>query len=186
MADDARQALEKGSPLSAIRRFEAVLAAQPDDPEVLADLARAWLGGGDQNQAIACFSRAIDWFFSLNCKAEAAVCYVEILKIDSRYTFPPKRQMALAAALEEKGEFRAALSAFRLLIRAAPDSSEGERALLRVAAIQLQRLNAPEEAAASFEEFLGRFPRSEWRGYASDQLKLARKTSPAPPPNTPA
>jgi membrane associated rhomboid family serine protease len=174
MAADARAAMEKGAPLSAVRRWESVLSNRPNDPDVQAELGRAWLGAGDRDQAVAHLTQAVSGYLVGERRVEGVQCYVEMVRIDPRLVLPAEQQFALAAALEEQGEFRAAVAAFQVLLRNWPDAAEAERALLRMAGLYLQRLDAPKQAADVFQTFLDRYPESQWRGYAEDQLRIAR------------
>jgi tetratricopeptide (TPR) repeat protein len=173
MADDARSALDRGAPLAAVRRWEAVLAAQPDNLEAKAELARAWAAAGDRTEAVMHYRLAVMALLKANRKADAAVRYAEMAASYPDETFPPAEQLALAAALEERGNYAAAKTAFELLARAHPDAPEAERARLRRGVLLLKRLKDPAAAADALAEFLRRHPDSEWRGYAEDLLRSA-------------
>src|SRR5207249_496339 len=88
---------------------------------------------------------------------DAISCYIEILRIDPRASLPADQQFALAAALEEQGEYRSAVAAFQVLLRNNTDAPEAERALLRMGSMYIQRLDSPREAADVFQTFLNRY-----------------------------
>jgi membrane associated rhomboid family serine protease len=179
MAVDARAAMEKGAPMSAVRRWEAILVTQPDDPDVHLELGRAWLGCGDRDQAISHFRNAIDRLLQAEKKNEAAGAYVELTRIDPKQALESAKHFAVAAALEELGDFRHAAAAFVLLVNQHPEAPETERALLRLGGIYLQRLDSPKEAAGVLAQFLERYPQSDWKSYAEAQHKIATERSTA-------
>ena len=174
LAVDARAAMEKGAPLSAVRRWEAVLASRPNDPDAEAELGRAWIAAGDTAQGITHLKAAISTYLRADRKPDAVACYAAILRADPRGYLPGDQQFAVAATLEEQGEYRSAVAAFQVLLRAHAGAQEAERALLRIGGMYLQRLDSPGAAAEVFQAFLDRFPSSGWRGYAEDQLRIAR------------
>jgi membrane associated rhomboid family serine protease len=177
MTVDAHEAMQKGSPFSAVRRWEAVLIVQPDNMEAEAELGKAWAIAGDKDQSIEHFTKAINTLLKQGKKGEAASRYKEMAGFYPQETLQPEDQFVVGAALEEAGSFEAASTAFGLISRLYPGTGEAERADLRLGVIHLKKLNSPQRAVVILETFLEKYPQSEWRAYAEDMLRAARAQS---------
>jgi len=159
LATDAAIEMERGSPLAAAHRWEAVLQEEPENLHAMGELARAWGLVGDREQS--------------------AGRYREIISGLLRKFFPdelldnPADQFAAAAALEEAGEYEASLGAFDLIPSMFPESREVEMAQLRSAVLLVKRLSRAEDGRERLRAFLEEYPATEWRAYAEDVIRAA-------------
>jgi membrane associated rhomboid family serine protease/TolA-binding protein len=177
MTVDAHEAMQKGSPFSAVRRWEAVLLVQPDNMDAEAELGKAWALAGDKEQGLEHYLKAIATLLKHGRKVDAVRRYKEMTGFYPQQSLSPEEQFVIAAALEEGGDFEAASSAFGLISRFYPDATEAERADLRLGVLYLKKLNSPQRAVAILETFLEKYPQTEWRAYAEDMLRTARGQS---------
>ncbi len=174
LAADATREMEQGSTVSAARRWEAVLKAQPDNMEAEAELGKAWAALGDRHQSETRYRRAISGLVRNGSKSEAARRYSEMTGFYPDAVLDPADLFAVASALEEQGSYAPAIAAFESLIRTAGQSREAEMSSLRTGMLYLNRLSSPRDAVTNLVRFIEQYPRSEWRSFADDLLKTAR------------
>lgn len=174
---DARQAMDKSTPGDAIKRWESVLAKEPDNAEARAELARAWLLLGDPEQTAAQAEKAVEAYLSQNRRAEAARIYALMHEKNIRMTgIAVARLFMLGSALEDQEQFELAAETLRAASARDPDSPAAETALLKVIGLYLHRLNRREEALILARLFLERYPLSQWRSMA-EELRRAAETA---------
>jgi len=184
LAEDAAQEMERGSPLSAARRWEAVLRADPGNLHAEAELGRAWALAGDREQSLAHYRRAISGLLRQGDRPEAAARYRQMTEFFADAALDAPEQFAVANALEETGYYATALAALQALLQDHAEAREAEMALLRIGVLHLKRLNEPDAAVENLERFLGRYPVSEWRAYAEELLRAARRVQAGGEENT--
>lgn len=175
LAADAALEMERGSPLAAAHGWETVLIAQPDNLHAQAELGRAWGLVGDKEQCRMYYCAAIAGLLKKGDKREAAARYQEMTGFYTDAALDAPEQFAVAGALEEQGDYPPALAAFETLLRVHQDAREAEMARLRTGVLHLKRLDAPDRAREALETFLDRYPQSEWRAYAEELLRAARR-----------
>ncbi len=171
---DAARAMERSMPGDAIKRWEALLAREPQNATARAELARSWLALGDIEQAGHNYEEAIAAHLRRNSRSEAALLYAEIrerhirtAKIDNSLLF------VLGNALEELDQYDLAADTLRTACLHAPDAPEAETATLKIATLYIQRLNRREEARILLRLFMERYPTSQFRRLASDLMAQA-------------
>ncbi len=171
LAADAAMEMERGSPLKAVHRWEAVLHEQPDNLYAEAELARAWTMVGDRVQASERYQSVILKLIRSGDRREAAARYEEADAESAAPTLPAAEQLALASALEETGKYQVSHDALQKLVSEYPAASECETARLRLASLLVKRLNRPDEAKSILVSFLAEYPDSTWKPFAEDQLR---------------
>ncbi len=174
LTQDARQDMDTNEPGAAIRRWEQLLAREPDSATARVELARAWLALGDSEQASESYLAAIAFQLSRNARVEAALLYAEMREKGLNDAPLPTGQLfALGGALEEVERFDLAAQTLRALTVRAPDSVEAETASLKVISLYVHRLDRREEARILLRLFKERYPHSAGRALADDLLKAA-------------
>jgi membrane associated rhomboid family serine protease len=191
---DARQAMAHGSPGEAIKRWERLLAREPNNAGALIELARAWLLLGDREQATRHYQQAILLLLKQSRRAEAARLYLELCAGEdssreqasenpeenrlplphslARLAFLPTAALfALGCALEEQEQFAPAAEALRAVTVRSPDAPEAETALLKVVTLYLHHLSRREEARILLRLFLERYPHSTFRAMAESLMR---------------
>ena len=183
LSEDAQKAMRRSDPGDAIKRWEILLAREPNNAMARSEMARAWLLLGDSEQAQTYFQQAISAYLAQNKRAEAALLYAEM-----RETLPPQgfnardgelkseQLFMLGGALEDLEQFPLAADTLRAVTIRAPDAPEAEIALLKVISLYVHRLNRREEAGVLLRLFREKYPHSAWRSLAED---LRRETEEA-------
>ena len=178
--EDAQKAMGRSVSGRAIKRWEILLAREPDNATARSEMARAWLLLGDTEQAETVVSAGGVSLSSQNKRAEAALLYAEM-----RESLPPQgfesrdgeltsaQLFILGGALEDLEQFALAANTLRAVTSAAR-SPEAETALLKVISLYVHRLNRREEANVLLRLFKEKYPHSVWRNLAED---LAAKTN---------
>jgi tetratricopeptide (TPR) repeat protein len=174
LSQDAVTALAKNMPGAAIRRWEILLAREPNNATARSEMARAWLALGDMEQAGFHYARAIEAHMEANNRSEAALLYAEMREHDLRLPGATTGQLfLLGGALEEMEQFALAADTLRAATVRAPDAPETETALLKVISLYVNRLHRQEEAKILLRLFMERFPRSQFRSMAEDLMRAA-------------
>jgi outer membrane protein assembly factor BamD (BamD/ComL family) len=174
LAADAHKEMQRGSPLSAARRWQAILREHPENMEAEAEIGKAWALAGDREQSLLHYKKAILGYLQQGNKRDAVIRYREMLALHHEVVLEAPLLFSIASAMEEQGDPVSALSTFERITLDHPDACEAEMAVLRTAVIRLKRLNDPDRAAQQFEWFLQRFPQSDFRQYAETMLLEAR------------
>jgi membrane associated rhomboid family serine protease len=166
---DAAQAMAKNVPGAAIKRWEALLARDPNNQTARLELARAWLLLGDTEHASANYLEALRNRLARRQRPEAARLYTEIREHDLRTSSLSASQLfALGHALEETEQYALAAETFRNLTARDPEAPEAEVALIKVIMLYVHRLNRHEEARILLQLFIERYPHSQWRSLAEN------------------
>jgi membrane associated rhomboid family serine protease/TolA-binding protein len=164
---DAAQAMDKNVPGAAIKRWEALLAREPNSQTARLELARAWLLLGDTEHASSRYQEALQDRLSHKKRAEAARLYAEMREHDLRVpTLSASELLALGSALEDGEQYALAAETLRALTTHNPDAPEAEMAMIKVIMLYVHRLNRREEARILLHLFLERYPHSQWLNLA--------------------
>lgn len=185
---DANQAMDQSVPGAAIKKWELLLAREPDNPGVHEELARAWLLLGDGDAAVKHYVDAMALHLKLSDRPSAARIYSELhtiglpandqdksARIATRSSLAsilmqltPEQLFGIGSALEVNGQFDLATEAFRVVSMRAPNSPEAETAVLKCASISLRKLGRVREARVLVDLFLDRYKNSPYRVLAED------------------
>ena len=179
----AARAMSKSNPGEAVKRWEVLLAREPNNATAWAELARAWLLLGDTEQASTHFQKAIGSFLAQGKRAEAALIYAEMRDAaPNGHTLATRdgnlttaQLFLIGNALEDLEQFDLAADTLRAVTIREPNPAQSEVALLKVITLYIQRLDRKEEASVLLRIFEEKYPRSQWRTLAAD-LKKAAKT----------
>jgi membrane associated rhomboid family serine protease len=180
LASDAAEEMARGSPLSAVRRWEVVLRSRPEDANARAELAHAWAVAGDEEQSLPLYRAAISALLKAGAKVDASRRFLEMRSFFPNAALEPAAQFSVARALEESGDYRSALAVYEALVESIPDSHEAEISHLRAGVILFRHMDDPEKAVVRLQSFLKRYPESAWRQYAQDTLRAAQRRVESP------
>jgi membrane associated rhomboid family serine protease len=154
---------------------ERALRAEPANAYLMRRLAQAYRSAGESALAVQTYQRCICSFANRNLLDQGAETYLELLEYDETATLAPEVQIKVARQLERMRAHQAA-AAYSVLVERHPAAPDAEFALLRLAALQLEKLHQPYEAARYLDEFLRRYPSSRWAAEARQaREKLAAK-----------
>ena len=200
LSADATHAMDRSVPGAAIRKWELLLAREPDNPAVHEELARAWLLLGDGDAGVQHYFQSMILYLKGSDRDAAARIFSELhniglprndedktARIATRTTLAsllmrltPEQLFGIGSALEANGRYDLATEAFRIVSMRSPDSQEGETSILKCASISLRKLGRIPEARALIELFLDRYPNSPYRVLAED-LRREADAKPQPP-----
>lgn len=192
---DAARAMDHNVPGAAIKRWESLLAREPENPLAHTEMARAWLLLGDMEVAHTHFLAAIRAHLAANHRSEAARLFAEMRDNEDRpsktarasqtaalrsrlagvASLSTAQLFALGSALEEQEQFPLAAETLRLITVRDPDSTEAETALLKVVHLYVHHLRRFEEAKILLRLFLERYPHSQWRALADELQREAQE-----------
>jgi tetratricopeptide (TPR) repeat protein len=190
---DAARAMDSSVPGAAIRKWELLLAREPENAAVHEELARAWLLLGDGDAAVQHYFEAIVLYLKRLDRASAARLFTELhtiglprneedksARVATRSSLAgvlmklsPEQLFAIGSALEANQQFDLATEAFRVVSMRAPESQEAETAVLKCATISLRRLGRIREARVLIDLFLDRYRNSPYRVLAEDLRREA-------------
>jgi membrane associated rhomboid family serine protease len=157
---------------------ERALRADPNNAYLMRRLADAQRHAGEYERAVETYQRCISSFASRNLLDQAADVYRELVEYNENAVVPPDLRMQIARHLEQDRPKEAA-AAYRLLIEQFPQHSTAELALLRLAALFIQKLDQPREGARYLDQFLQRYPNGQWAEAARrEREKLAQQFGP--------
>jgi membrane associated rhomboid family serine protease len=190
---DASIAMDRSVPGAAIKKWELLLAREPDNPAVHEELARAWLLLGDGDAAIQNYFESMVLYLKRSDRGSAARLFTELhaiglpqnsedktARIVTHSTLAsflmkltPEQLFGIGSALEANEQFDLATEAFRIVSMRAPNSQEGETAVLKCASISLRKLGRVREARVLIDLFLDRYKNSPYRVLAEDLRREA-------------
>lgn len=170
---EAKRCYDAGSTLEAAHRYEALIKCDPDNAFAHAELGRLWAILEEEDQSLPYYRMAIELYILQGEEEEALARADEMKRFWPNATIPAQTRFRFASFLEESGRTQRAIAAFRKLAKDAPDSVEAEMALLKVGQLQLSFGRDPDAARSTLEDFLARYPHSEWRRFAEETLARA-------------
>ncbi|MDO8586707.1 MAG: rhomboid family intramembrane serine protease [Armatimonadota bacterium] len=177
LLNDAEDSYRRGTLLDVIRKYEALLRYDTNDPFTRAELGRTWALLDDEEQASKYYSTAIDLYLKTNGGTEAAARYQELLYILPNSQLPQDLLYRLGCYLEESDKPWRAIEVLNKVCPPNGPETECQMAALKVAQIQLNKVSRPHLAAATLEQFLRTYPNSEWRALAEQLLRTAHTNS---------
>ncbi|MGC8667076.1 MAG: rhomboid family intramembrane serine protease [Chthonomonadales bacterium] len=172
---DAAKIASDGTPMSALRRWEEVLAKRPSDVQAHAQIALLWAVAGDREQCAEHYRSAVaGWMRNGNRQAAAETfCTIQEQLPGDDLGLTHEEALFVASGLEELGATEQAVA----LLQRAAKHWNSDAAALRACVLLLRRLHAHHRAADGLREFLEDYPASEWRQYAAQMLREAEESA---------
>ncbi|MBC8137441.1 MAG: rhomboid family intramembrane serine protease [Fibrella sp.] len=179
--EDAETAGRQDRWLDAARLYSRYLAEKPDDAATHRAMGRVNVKLRQSEDAHRHFMESLRLYLqsppSPPISAAVAGVYGDACAAFETFPLPAALLSRIAGACEETAQFDLARRALTDLCRNHAGTKEGENGLLRLGKLYLSRLHQPQSAAEVFQEFLQRYPQSEWRGhverlYAESRGKL--------------
>jgi tetratricopeptide (TPR) repeat protein len=150
----------------AIEHYEAVLAAQPDNPEALRGIALAWAATGARDKALACYGRLEKLGGDPSFRLDRARLWMESGEIDRarkevlhHLESSPDDHAArvlLADIHAKQGHARQAAQTLVEVLEVAPDNREASTRLARL----YRQLGEPQKAVQTMEGLINRLEKS--------------------------
>ena len=179
LTQDASQAMHKNVPGAAIKKWETLLAREPENAEAWCELGRAWLMLGDRDQAKSEYIRSLIVLLKQTRLTDAAMLYVEMRELEftpSDLTAP--QLFALGTGLIDLEQYGLAIETLRRVYIYHVTAAEAEQALLEAISLDVKCLHRLEEAKICLRLYFERYPDSPLRPLA-EELRRAINDFPA-------
>jgi membrane associated rhomboid family serine protease len=158
---------------------ERALRGEPNNAYLMRRLAAAQRHAGEYERAVETYQRCISSFASRNLLDQAADVYLELMEYNENAALPPEMRLQIARHMEQNRPKEAAV-AYRLQLEQFPEHPTAELALLRLSALYIQKLSQPREGARYLDQFLQRYPNSQWaEGARREREKLEQQIGPS-------
>jgi Flp pilus assembly protein TadD len=185
-------AYSAGDYASALERYQAAIAKNPEDAEALSNLGQVLVRLGKAEEAVPYFDRAIAlipqrWAYRFN-RARALGILGRTREAvngyrDAQQLFPNDYATAfnLGLALHRLGEEAEAVEAYKKAIELEPNDATFRLAL----GTSLERLQRPRDAAAAYDEYLRLAPSAPDANSVRARIAQLTQTPPPPVPGQP-
>jgi len=162
--------LKRKTLIDVAEQFRALNEADPSDPFAYAELGRVRALLRDQARSIASYITAIGLYKKNGQKDEALICLNEALRFWPEPMLPFDTIFRFACFFESLGALKEAADRFKWLSTKAHGKPEAEMALIKLAQIQLDRFNLPDQAKETIEQLKREYPDSKWMDLADQML----------------
>lgn len=161
--------LKVGNTVAAASQFAELIEDRPDKAEYYHMAGKAHLDRNDKEAARKNYIQAIELYLRVNDSAAASQAYEELLRYRSDIKLPPQIQFSVSSACQSSGKFMLAVEGFEHFLRAYPNDRRAELALFRIGQVY-EKMGEIDKAVAIFQDFLDRYPLSEWTSWAQQWL----------------
>lgn len=165
--------VSRGEWFAALGEYESYLSARPDDPEVIAQVARVQRVTHQESQAVDRFAAAIRLWLARGEIRKACDGYEEMKRLLGGVALPPGDLLRIARGCEELGRPGDASRAYEAYGRHYPDREGAALALLKSAEIEQHALNNPGRARFLYDELLRRPLRPDLERMVRERSELA-------------
>lgn len=155
LAQGARYAA-RGEWFASLGEYEAYLQKRPDDPEIVAQVARIQRVTHQETQAAERFRSAIHLWIRGGDIREACDAYEEMKRLIGPVAIGPSDLLRLARGFEELGRPGDASRAYEAYGKLYPEREAAAVAMLKSAEIEHRALNNPGRARYIYDELLKR------------------------------
>jgi membrane associated rhomboid family serine protease len=170
ISDDPEMNVEYLKRNEQVQAAEKSLKADPGNAYQMRRLAQALQHAGEYEQATEMFLNTVQRFATRNMITQASDVFAELMAHNDTAVVPPDTLQRLGQHYEGTNMEQAAFT-YWLLASQHSGTPQGEFALLRLGIIYQQSLNRPQDAARCYQEFVARYPASQWASYAQQALQ---------------
>jgi len=167
LTEEAASWSRMGIHAGASSRYEKLIENDPEEGSHYQELAKSMLfsESGEKVRIIENYKKAIECYLKTQRRQETFNAYQELCDAYSDVVLEPKIQLSMASLSEGNYQYQLAVESYRKLIDKYPDSKEAEKAMFRLAHVYL-KMGLTEEADIAWEQFIGKYPRSQWISFA--------------------
>ena len=171
LAEEAATLAKSGDHTEAAAKYEELINKEPASPEVLLKAGRMYANSEQRDKAVKRYVKALEGLLKNNELDKAFEAYSELIE----FYYPdlvlePRLQFRVGTICESKTNFELAVDAFQKVIYNYPRSLQAELSLLRMGQVFL-KMGEEEEASKIFREFLDRYPFSQWKALAENEVR---------------
>lgn len=169
------QAQARGDVLESLRLAQGWCQLEPDSVQAHLTAARTALTAGDESLSLQHYQQSLTLCELQNDTKTGVDIFLETRQQVPARSLP--REMCLRWSLRaaQAGYSQEAMESLLQLAESAPDTPEGENALLQSARIALQQTHQPDKASALLQRFLKQYPHSALTAYALELLRQAKE-----------
>ena len=150
--------------------LQSLRIADSSDPFVYGELGRVKAILGDQPASIENYLNAIELYRKEGKRDEAMICIRDALRFWPEPTLPHDAVFRFGCYFEVLGEAEEAARCFVWLADAASGKPEAEMALVKLAQVEIDKLNRPDLASEAIERLMKEYPESRWNDLAKQIL----------------
>lgn len=166
----ARRWVEQANWFGAQGEYINYLEQRPDEPEVHAEAARAFICGARPEHSIYHYREAIRLFFEAGVRDAAESVFAEAMRVNSGFIMDERTHLNLAFGMERTLKFHGAGAAYENFMRAYPLSEEAPLVLLRMAGLLERRFLRHGEAFRCYQRLVESYPEDRWAEYARVEM----------------
>lgn len=161
ITDDPETNVEYLKRSEVARDAEKALAQDPTNAYLMRKLAQCYRRAGEFELASEVYTRCVIRFVARGMMEQGGEVYLELIEYNEAAQLPAEIELRLAQHLETI-RLPQAVRLYRSVVANNPTRPEAEQALLRLPVLYAQSLQQPYEALHCLNEFLVRFPQSQW------------------------
>lgn len=161
ITDDPETNVEYLKRTEKARDAEKALAQDPTNAYLMRKVAQAYRRAGEFEQASEMYIRSVGRFVARGMMDQGGEVYLELIEYNDGAVLPAEIEFRLAQHLEAV-RIQQSLRLYRSIVGNYPTRPEAEQSLLRLPVLYAQTLHQPFEALNCLNEFLVRFPQSQW------------------------
>ncbi|MGC8783314.1 MAG: rhomboid family intramembrane serine protease [Armatimonadota bacterium] len=170
------QAQARGDVLASLRIAQAWCQLEPDSVQAHLTVARTALAAGDETLSLQHYGHSLTLCELRNDTKTGVDIFLETRQHLPSCPLPREVCLRWSLRAAQAGHYQEAMGSLLQLAESAPDTPEGENALLQSARIALQQTRQSDKAIALLQHFLKQYPHSALTAYALDLLRQARET----------
>ncbi|MFQ5574852.1 MAG: rhomboid family intramembrane serine protease [Terriglobia bacterium] len=171
MIDQAKIFADGGDHERADQYYQKMIIKHPASPEMILRAGRNFARADDRDRAVSKYTKALELFLDSGEQDRAFDAYCEL--IDHYYpdlVLEPRLQFRMGTICEGRTNFELAADAFEKVFYNYPKSGQAELSMIRMAQIFL-KIGDEDEASRIFADFLKKYPFSQWRSIAENEVK---------------
>lgn len=154
----------------AVKHYEKLIGRGNNNAYNYLNAAKAHFHCGSKKLALSRFQRAVELFISAGKSKETLQAYMELLKYYRESSLSIKTELVIATMAIKECQFELALEILNRIIENDPASLQAEQAYLRIGQVYA-KMGDKQNAVKIFEDFLNKYPNSEWASYARNWLR---------------
>lgn len=190
LTEEAEAYASTGVPAVAASRYSQLLAADPNNPQLLLERARTSLAAANGNGGYSAITapaaggpssaptaaediaKCFELLTRSGRSSEIPVAYEQLLPMLGATSLPAKALLAAGSACETARRLDLAAKAYWDLVQGHPQTRDAEKALFRLPHVYLAA-GMPGQAAQVWQSFVATYPASEWIPFADRALTVA-------------
>ncbi|MHB0914044.1 MAG: rhomboid family intramembrane serine protease [Armatimonadota bacterium] len=174
LSEDARSSLASGTTWDAAEHYRALLAHEPENPEVHANLAKTYALQHDPERSVEHYEKSVQLHIKQGRCDKAVETFAELRRYYRNARLELRSEYQLAKYLADTDCYGPALQMLLDIVATYPDSPEAEVSLMKAGDLYLNKLANKSEALRCYGRFIAEYPHSPWRHTVEKSARLAK------------